>query len=250
MIISGKARKRHGLFHGLAIYLVIECVPFLFRLTWHSANSVDRWGVPPLLSGLAVELFPAYAEFFAVSSDPVQHFAHALGMLVSMAIAIVSSRALLGERITRGQVEFSIAIWVVAGVAIAALIPPVINGMNSIFQAQQSALDLSSAPWPVLAVGFLSAVIIAPVAEEIIFRGFLANLFLKSYSGWICAVATSVLFTLSHGFTIFSPGRATALFAAGILLFAARLKFKGVGAPILIHFAANFAVFVLLPGNR
>lgn len=50
-----------------------------------------------------------------------------------------------------------------------------------------------------LILAFISLVIIAPIAEELFFRGFLYRGLRRSWPVWIAAVVTSGLFALAHG---------------------------------------------------
>jgi membrane protease YdiL (CAAX protease family) len=83
------------------------------------------------------------------------------------------------------------------------------------------------------------AVTIAPVAEEIFFRGFLYNALRRVCPVWIAAVAQACLFGVGH---LYEPLGIVAAFAIGLLLAAIYEWRKTLLANILVH-----GMFNLLP---
>ncbi len=112
-------------------------------------------------------------------------------------------------------------------------------------------------------------ILVAPVFEEVLFRGFLLPAFAIAYD-WIClprtdaarvtwqssnalttpslvfsTVLTSILFGLIHGQqTAFTWPVLVLLFCVSLVLTAVRLKLRSVAASTLVHASYNFAVFV------
>lgn len=82
--------------------------------------------------------------------------------------------------------------------------------------------------------------VLVPLAEELFFRGRLADALVSRVGVRVAAVATSVLFALAHGIPILMP--AHALF--GAILFGLRRRTRGLTAPIAAH-ALNNAVGLL-----
>lgn len=77
--------------------------------------------------------------------------------------------------------------------SLAALVP----GFNA-NQPQNTGFSMTLAPGDALVV-FVSLVVIAPVLEEIIFRGYLFGTLRRSVPVWAAAIITSLLFGLAHG---------------------------------------------------
>ena len=50
-----------------------------------------------------------------------------------------------------------------------------------------------------LVVVFLALVCLAPLVEELLFRGFLFNAFVRTFGFWVGAAAVSLLFAVAHG---------------------------------------------------
>ena len=85
---------------------------------------------------------------------------------------------------------------------------------------------------------FLGAVLIAPIAEELLFRGLILKLLLPY--GEACAVTLSaVLFALAHGSLFQMPYT----LIAGLCLGFAAVWGKGIFYPLVFHFAYNLLVF-------
>ena len=92
------------------------------------------------------------------------------------------------------------------------------------------------------AVAFLSLVVIAPVAEEVLFRGYLLGKLRKSVPVWVAVILTSLLFALVH----FQWNVALDTFALSVVLCLLRLFSKSLWAPILLHAMKNGLAFYLL----
>jgi len=112
-------------------------------------------------------------------------------------------------------------------------------------------------------------VLVAPIFEEILFRGFLLPAFAIAYD-WLClprteaaratwqssnalttpaltfsAVLTSILFALLHGQqTAFTWPVLALLFCVSLILTAVRVRLRSVAASALVHASYNFAVFL------
>tara|TARA_Y100000294_G_scaffold148239_1_gene144550 strand:- start:24 stop:440 length:417 start_codon:yes stop_codon:yes gene_type:complete len=93
---------------------------------------------------------------------------------------------------------------------------------------------------PVTAIETGEIVFIAPLFEEVFFRGFLYRYFrLKKYSVFKCVVLTSLIWTTIH---FYSFNGSAVLFFSGLLLGYIRVKTKSIVAPIIMHCVWNFFV--------
>jgi membrane protease YdiL (CAAX protease family) len=84
------------------------------------------------------------------------------------------------------------ATFVIAVYSIIALVP----SFNS-DQAQDIGF-VGASGWQLI-LAFIGLVIIAPISEEIFFRGFLYRGLRRSWPMWLAAIGTSALFALAHG---------------------------------------------------
>jgi membrane protease YdiL (CAAX protease family) len=89
----------------------------------------------------------------------------------------------------------------------------------------------------VLVLMAIAAALVAPVCEEIVFRGYLYPVAKKFSGPWVAALCTALIFSAAHGsFSALLP-----LFAFGLLL-VALYEFTGsLWAPMAVHFLFNGA---------
>jgi len=91
-------------------------------------------------------------------------------------------------------------------------------------------------------LAFITLVIIAPVAEEILFRGYLLGKLVKFVSVWVAILATSLLFGFVHG----AWNLAFDTFALSVVLSVMRVRTGSLWTPILIHMTKNAIAFYIL----
>src|SRR5690606_18538260 len=101
-----------------------------------------------------------------------------------------------------------------------------------------------------LALVFVSLVVIPPIVEEILFRGFLYKGLRTKWPKWLSTLVVSVLFAIAH--LQFGSGApllwvaAIDTFALSLVLVYLREKTNGLSAPILLHAFKNAIAFTLL----
>jgi uncharacterized protein len=88
----------------------------------------------------------------------------------------------------------------------------------------------------------LLALVLAPVCEEIAFRGFLFGGLRRRFGFGISAAASAALFALIHG----EPVRMPALFASGVILAAVYERRRTLVAPMVTHAVVNLVSVVAL----
>jgi len=91
-------------------------------------------------------------------------------------------------------------------------------------------------------LAFITLVIIAPIAEEILFRGYLYGKLKKFVPVWIAIIVTSLSFGFIHG----ALNLAVDTFALSIVLCLLRESTGSIWASILLHMAKNGIAFYLL----
>ncbi len=91
-------------------------------------------------------------------------------------------------------------------------------------------------------LAFISLVIVAPVAEEVLFRGYLFGKLRKHASAWVAILVTSLLFAFVH----FQWNVALDVFALSIILCLLRIVSGSLWAPILLHMIKNGVAFYFL----
>jgi hypothetical protein len=88
-------------------------------------------------------------------------------------------------------------------------------------------------------------VFIAPILEELIFRGVMLSYLLKHKSEWAAILFSALLFGLVH----VSPDQVVWSFLGGIFLGYAYLKSQNILVPILFHSLNNFLYYIYLCNN-
>jgi membrane protease YdiL (CAAX protease family) len=146
-----------------------------------------------------------------------------------------------------GGLKMFLAIWPLTIIVYNAINLICVLIMGDDFQMPKhdylSALRDEPSAWVLIAI-FFSAVYVAPVTEEIIFRGFLQTFLHKlTPSRWLAIFTTSVLFAMIHGgdmllhwptLVVLSMGLGYAYEKTGSLMY-----------PIAIHAAFNFVNIVM-----
>jgi membrane protease YdiL (CAAX protease family) len=91
-------------------------------------------------------------------------------------------------------------------------------------------------------LAFVTLVIIAPIAEEIIFRGYLFGRLKKYAPVWVAIVVTSVVFGALHG----AWNLAVDTFALSVVMCLLRQNTGSLWASILLHMSKNGLAFYIL----
>jgi membrane protease YdiL (CAAX protease family) len=104
----------------------------------------------------------------------------------------------------------------------------------------QQALSQSAAVSGLLPLVLLSGVIIAPIAEEIVFRGYLYKAFRDRFKPWYAIIMSAALFSAIH----LEPLAAVPLFVIGVVLAYVYEKTDNLMAPIALHMLNNAVAFL------
>jgi membrane protease YdiL (CAAX protease family) len=92
-------------------------------------------------------------------------------------------------------------------------------------------------------IPIMGSVVVAPIAEELVFRGYLLNLWAARHGVWFAVIASSIVFGAFH--------LETAVFAAplGIIFALVYLRYDSLWPGIFIHAAYNLLAFPWLIGG-
>ena len=91
-------------------------------------------------------------------------------------------------------------------------------------------------------LAFLTLVIIAPIAEELLFRGYLYGKLRKSVPMWLAILMTSTLFAIVHG----QWNVAIDVFALSLVMCGLREITGSIWAGVILHTMKNALAFYLL----
>jgi len=95
--------------------------------------------------------------------------------------------------------------------------------------------------WGGLVYGLLSACILAPIAEEIFYRGLLLRGLERRFGFWISASVVTLAFSLAHSYDAFG------LISVGMVGFVLLVVYRTTGSlttVILIHALYNFTITI------
>ena len=93
----------------------------------------------------------------------------------------------------------------------------------------------------------LSALLLAPIFEEILFRGIILRGLLSTYSPSKSIIISAIIFGIFHGQLSMIPGAIFLGLCFGYVYF----KTNSLGSPILLHFAANlFGIIASLINHK
>ncbi len=135
-------------------------------------------------------------------------------------------------------------LYLVITIIVKAIFPDINFGQN-----QKIGFESAQQGWELVLV-FISLVVLPPIVEEILARGFLYTGLKTKLSLWPSVVITSVMFALAH--LQFGSGApllwvaAVDTFSLSLVLIYLREKTGNLGASIFLHMLKNGIAFVLL----
>jgi hypothetical protein len=92
------------------------------------------------------------------------------------------------------------------------------------------------------AIFLLTSCFLAPVAEELVFRGILYRLARERWPAWVCTIPVSILFAALH----WTFHQSSLLPFCGSVIFCLIYeKTKSILSPILVHITGNLIIYVL-----
>ncbi|MCL4239766.1 MAG: CPBP family intramembrane metalloprotease [Dehalococcoidia bacterium] len=133
-------------------------------------------------------------------------------------------------------------LWAVAtyGVLAAYLVLLRLAGLDALLPQSTIGEEVTRS-LPVLGLAGISAVLVAPVSEEFIFRGFLLNGLMR-FGFWPAAFVSGFLFAAPH----FDAASLVPFTLIGVVLAWLALSSGGLRQPIVFHTAFNTASFLTL----
>ena len=143
-----------------------------------------------------------------------------------------------GERIKLAPIHpkmntyiFSLAVCAIMAVQVVNIIPFPTSWIE--MAMDNSEMIVSASP----AIQILTVAVMAPLTEEILFRGLMLGVLSKVCNRWLAIVATALVFGLVHGHPI------GIIYASclGLILGWLYIKTGSIIAPILFHTVYNFA---------
>ena len=195
----------------------------------------------------AMELYmeAAMGSDFMTNSLVASTAAYGIVVLLWYKLAFVKKytaekKAVFKENVLKGKVIGSLAIAAVGCYCLDLLVATIVGmispaTMESFNELMGSALSGNEF------MAFLAVVILAPIAEEILFRGIIFRMLSKHWSEMAAIIVSTVLFGLYHGNLM----QAIYVLPIGLLLGYTACKCNSVLPCILIHMINNFMPYVV-----
>jgi membrane protease YdiL (CAAX protease family) len=127
--------------------------------------------------------------------------------------------------------------------AVLGLLAQQLAGGTSGLQFRTNVITGGSFSWPFALTSIIGAGILAPIAEELYFRGLLHTWFQAHMSFWPRVLISSLLFSLGH---IDTFGVVVSSFVMGIVIAVAFERSRTLWLPIAIHVTTNLFAVILL----
>ncbi len=99
-------------------------------------------------------------------------------------------------------------------------------------------------PWRVVGI-CLATLVIAPIAEEILYRGYVLQALLAKFSTTLAALLSALIFASIH--IGIGPGMVVYLFLGGLIPAYLYIRFRSIYPCVLMHFLNNIVAYVVIP---
>jgi membrane protease YdiL (CAAX protease family) len=227
-----------------------------YALSWSFISAVLLL-IPQIFVGFLVAFYLAAtggfdsAEFtviqqmsLSISSYVIMSFSIILGQKEAK-LLILGLQKKLGIDVLRVLICFiGIIISTIAiNIALSVLVPAVD------LDQKQAISDLPINSIMEKSISFLAIIIVAPIAEELLFRGLLFGRLATRLDARTVIIITSILFGLVHIETFGTDANWSAVAITaniGAWLGYLRYKTNGIGAPIMLHALNNLVTFSLV----
>lgn len=218
------------------------------------------FGAQIVLAGAFLGLQAIGVEVAGVNQTVFQTGIAALSYIVSLVIVIglpwwvrkkrTTARDMGLNRLPRwldiGIIPIVFIIYFICSALLTWLVTSLFSGFDATQAQSVGFSDLTASYQYVLA--FITLVIVAPFAEEALFRGYLQGKVRRIAPFWLTAVVTSLAFAALHlpGDGVIQWNVAVDVFMLSILLCLLREKTGSLWASILLHMAKNGLAYYFL----
>lgn len=233
---------------GLTLWVLTVFIGAQFVAAWLLVGLAYLW---PTIAGLNI----------AVLTTVSAALSYVLAIGVMLAVQRVRDQGKEGWGVfglTRGMA------WSDIGIGLLSILPyyvvsyAVVAALSGVFQFIDPT-QTQDIPYQNLVqryeyiVSFIALVVLAPVAEELLFRGYFLGKMSKTINRWVAVFITALIFGLLHlpgattdsGITL-QWAVAVDTFALGLVLGALRIWTGSVWAGILLHMLKNSIAYFIL----
>lgn len=223
------------------------------------ANAPGKWGaVVGIVFGLLTFLVPQFLVGFVhaslkggttVVSDADQLYMYAASSLLTLLlISLLLQRYKTNLSGFFGKFKGNYLAYALAALPVYMVFSMFLHGLMTAVSSRYDPDQAQNVGFATgqdgfgLAMVFISLVVIPPIVEEVLFRGFVFKGFQKSFHPVLAAILTSVIFGLAHG--QWNVGIDT--FALSLALCYLAYKTNSLWPSVLLHSLKNLIAFILV----
>jgi membrane protease YdiL (CAAX protease family) len=129
-------------------------------------------------------------------------------------------------------------------VGVLTLISVLLPGFNP-DEAQVNEFTKAASDPGTRRLSFIALVLIPPIIEEVVFRGFVFPAFARRWGVWAGAITSSILFGLAH----LQGNVGVYTVVLGLLLCLMYVKLRSIVPGILLHMLNNYLAFLAITGK-
>jgi len=192
-----------------------------------------------LITPLLASVFPAEGELGALLRTAL------LLIVLAIGASVLAYRLQPEELAALGLARRGSGRAALAGVAGFIVLLPVLHGLTWLWPALAQAIGIPAGPQPVLdgiltlqgselALAVTIAVLIGPLCEEVVFRGFLQPLLVQNFHERGGIALSAFIFAILHGTHALLP-----LFALSLFLGWLQVQTHRIAAPFTVHALNN-----------
>jgi len=203
-------------------------------------NSIQSWGIFGIVILSYLLFSPLYIALDQIAGMEISFLVY---YLLAMGVPFGVAHLIRKKRTGINRYNFSLSsikIMALTSISIIAIqigiVSPVINSLPMPEFMQDLILEFSNRNG---ILSFITIVVLAPVFEELIFRGIILNGLLQQYSPVKSIVLSSFLFGVMH----LNPWQFISAFTIGLFSGWVYYKTRKLSLSILIHFVNNLIAF-------
>jgi membrane protease YdiL (CAAX protease family) len=232
-------------------------VPARERITWGLGDVVIIWVAASALSSIAVSIVQGARGVQSSTTDDVAVFVGLLGMGVGVLVAtqIVSRIKGTGSMARDFGLVFRLSDWrwLVAGALLQLAVLPLVWLLDGVSQHgqknQQVAQALQDGHGVFVVLAAIGAVTLAPLTEELLFRGVLLRSLLRRCSPALAVLLSALIFGLAHFLDPDSRPLLAPLMLLGVISAVRAVRTGDLSQSIWLHAGFNLlSVAFLLAG--
>ncbi len=217
-------------------------------------NKSTGWFYPTLFQGLGIVfLFILLSMItgmfislgYLLGKPALKDFVEMLGYLLAaggtlLVVMRVKRKVYQEQQTFNHQPVAPLNLFIVIGLTLLGLLA--IDPLTNLLPMPEEVKKLFEQMFSKTLPAFFTAVVFAPLLEELIFRGIILEGFLKNYSPVKAIIWTNVLFGLAH----LNPWQFIGAFLMGILISWVYFKSRNLLLPILMHLVNNLVSYLFL----